>query len=39
METRLLASGYIRVYFKALVYQSLNGLGPKCIAYMLTEYK
>ncbi len=31
----------IRIYFKVLllVYKSLNGLGPKYIADMLTEYK
>ncbi len=36
-----LASVTFRSYFKVLllVYKSLNGLGPKCIADMLTEYK
>ncbi len=34
-------TGYFRIDFKALllVYISLNGLGPKYIADMLTEYK
>ncbi len=34
-------TGYFRIDFKVLllVYKSLNGLGPKYIADMLTEYK